>query len=227
MNNSNITKSNSLIAASYMLSLQEQRLILACLSKIDSREETPDSIELTVQEFSTLMGVNLKRAYNELYDAAEKLYDQSITIENEDRVIKFRWVQHQVLWRKGEGKITLTWSKEVKGYISQLKNRFTTYKLRHIANLQSIYSMRLYEILMQFDSTKHRLIKVEELRKTFLLNDKYPEFKDLNKYVIKNAVNELNQRSDLIVSYDIIKQGRKASALRFDFKQDKNMKLKM
>ena len=217
MSNPSIVKANTLIEASYLLTLQEQRLILACLSKIDSRNPIPDNIDLTVSEFSLLMGIDIKIAYKELYDAAERLYEQSIKIESDERIVEFRWISCKVYKKKGEGKITLTWSPQVKAYISQLKSRFTSYKLKHVAKLQSTYSLRLYEILMQFDKTGCRLISITDLKVMLNLEKKYPEFRDFNKWVIKTAVNELNQCSDLIVNYDVIRLGRKASSIRFQF----------
>jgi plasmid replication initiation protein len=57
------------------------------------------------------------------------------------------------------------------------------------------------------------------------LEDKYPQFKELNKFVIKQAVEELNQRSDLVISFETIKKGRSVAALAFTFKQNKQMKM--
>ncbi|MCG8029623.1 MAG: replication initiation protein [Candidatus Thiodiazotropha taylori] len=48
-----ISKSNALIEASYKLKTNEQRLVLACIAKIDSRHALPASgIKITAQEFA-------------------------------------------------------------------------------------------------------------------------------------------------------------------------------
>ena len=49
-----ITKSNHLVEASYSLTLQEQRLILSCLAKVDSRNEAPKEITLSAQEYEVV-----------------------------------------------------------------------------------------------------------------------------------------------------------------------------
>lgn len=227
MNNSSVTKSNALIDARYKLNVQAQKLVLACLSKIDSRPnaEPRKEIKLTASEFSDVMGIDIKNAHRELYKAADALFKSSILLHEESEEIEIYWIQKKVKKLHGEGAVTLVWSDDVLRYISQLKSRFTTYKLRNIATLQSAHSIRLYELLMRFNSTNNRVITLKDFRAAIGLEDKYPLFKDLNKWVIKPSVEELNHRSDLIITYETIKKGRTVAALAFTFKQNNQMKM--
>lgn len=223
MNNLTVTKSNYLIDASYRLNVQAQKLVLACLGKVDPRGDIPKEMRLTAIEYGELMGI--PHARRDLYRAADSLFDAVITLKDEHEEVKLRWVQKSVKKLKGEGAVIITWTDEVIKYISQLQSRFTTYKLRNIADLQSAHSIRLYELLMRFNGTGIRNISLEDFRSSLGLEDKYPLFKDLNKWVIKPSVDELNQRSDLIISYETIKSGRTVVGLSFSFKQNKQMKM--
>ncbi len=218
-----MTKSNCLIDASYQLNVQAQKLVLACLAKIDPRSDIPKEMTLTASDFSDLMGV--PNAHRELYLAVDALYGASIKIRDGNDDIELRWIQKKSKRIKGAGSITITWSDEVLKYISSLQNRFTTYKLRHIAELQSSHSIRLYELLMKFNSTGERVIYLDDFKYALGITDKYPEFKILNRAVIKPSIEELNQRSDLIIKYETIKKGRSVRALSFEFKQNKQMKM--
>ncbi len=222
-----VTKSNVLIDASYRLNVQAQKLVLACLSKIDSRpdSEPRKEVKLTATEFSDLMGIDIKNAHRELYKASDALFKSSILLRDEHEETEIYWVQKKVKKLRGEGAVTLVWSDEVLRYICQLKSRFTTYKLRNIAALQSGHSIRLYELLMRFNATNSRVISLDDFRSALGLEDKYPQFKELNKFVIKQAVEELNQRSDLVISFETIKKGRSVAALAFTFKQNKQLKM--
>lgn len=222
-----IAKSNYLIEASYNLSLQEQRLILACLSKVNSTQEAKREVSLLASEYSELMKVSIKNAHRELYSAADKLFERSVIVADPEKTEEFRWIQKKIIYHKGEGKITLTWSEEVLAYISQLKRRFTTYRLADIANLNTSYAIRIYELLMQFNSTKQRYISLDNFRKSFQLEDKYPLFKDLNKWVIKPAVKEINNSSNLTVFYSTKKKGRNVVALEFDFIENDQLSMKL
>lgn len=223
MNNLSVTKSNCLVDASYQLNVQAQKLVLACLGKIDPRSDVPKEMTLTAIEYSELMGI--PNARRDLYKAADTLFDAVITLKDDKEEVKLRWIQKGVKKLKGEGAITITWTDDVLKHISSLQSRFTTYKLRHIAELQSSHSIRLYELLMRFNSTGERVIFLDDFKSTLGISDKYPQFKILNRAVIKPSIEELNQRSDLIINYETIKKGRAVVALSFTFKQNKQMKM--
>jgi plasmid replication initiation protein len=222
-----VTKSNNLIDASYKLNAQAQKLVLACLGKVDSRpdKDVPKEISLSASEFSEMMGIDIKNAHRELYKAADALFKSSIQLREGNDDIELYWIQKKAKKIKGEGAVTLTWSDDVLRYICQLKSRFTSYKLRNIASLQSSHSIRLYELLMKFNATGERVIYLEDFKSALGISDKYPQFRDLNKWVIKPAVEELNQRSDLIIKIETIKKGRSVSALSFEFRKSAQLKM--
>ena len=215
-----VYKANSLIDASYKLNAQAQKLILCCLAKLDSRGGIPKEITLSAVEFSELVGVDLKNAHRELYKAADHLFEAEMCIKEGNTVSRVWWVQKAVTKHGGAGAITLTWSDDVIQYISELQDRFTGYKVRNIALLKSPHSIRLYEILMKWKATGERTVYLDDFKAALGITGKYREFKIFNRDVLKKAVKELNSRSDLVVSYEPIRQGRKVTALAFNFKSN-------
>lgn len=222
-----VTKANSLLDARYRLNVQAQKLVLACLSKVDPRpDSTPlKEVRLSALEFSELMGIDIKNAHRELYKAADLLFKSTITLYENGEEIELYWIQEKAKKIKGDGAVRLVWSDRVLKYITQLKSNFTTYKLRSIANLQSAHSIRLYELLSRFNDKNFRNISLDDFRYALGVDDKYPLFKDLNKWVIKPSVQELNQRSDLVITYETIKHGRNVTALAFTLKPNKQLKM--
>ena len=222
-----VVKSNTLIGARYKLNVQAQKLVLACLGKMDSRPDSTPSkeVKLTASEFSELMGIDMKNAHRELYKAVDLLFKSTITLHENGEETELYWIQEKGKKLKGEGAIRLIWSDRVLKYICQLKGNFTKYKLRNIASLQSAHSIRIYELMMKFNSTGARIIHLDDFKSALGISDKYSLFKDLNRDVIKPSIAELNQRSDLVVEYDTIKKGRTVTALAFTFKQNKQIKM--
>lgn len=220
-----ISKSNQLVDASYKLNAQAQKLVLACLGKMDPRPDKVISKEITITalEFSQLMCIDMKNAHRELYKAADALFKSSISLKDDKEEVELYWIQKKAKKIKGEGAVTLTWSDDVLKYISQLRSRFTTYKLRNIARLQSSHSIRVYELLMKFNSTGERIIYLDDFKSALGISDKYSDYRDLAKRVIKPSLVELNQRSDLDIDFEAIKKGRTVVALSFQFKQKKQM----
>ena len=109
-----------------------------------------------------------------------------------------------------------------------MKNQFTIYRLRDIAKLTSSYAIRLYEMLVQWKSTGARTVEIEWLKDAFLLNGKYPSIKDFKARVLEPAIDQINQTTNLWVSWDQKKTGRKVTHIIFSFgvKEETTLKKK-
>lgn len=103
-------------------------------------------------------------------------------------------------------------------YISQLREQFTQLMLDDVVDFGSFYSYRIYLMMMQFRSTGICTIKISDLRETLELKDKYEATKDLRKWVIDTAVDEINGKSPFNVTYEMTKTGRKFTHLVIKFK---------
>lgn len=221
MNQNLIVKHNNLIEAGYKLSLEEQRLVLACISKLDSRlgVRVPDSITVSAREYSEMFGIQLKNAYAQLREATNNLYERDIQLKGKKKTERMRWV-YSAIYNDGEGSVSLKFSPDIKPYLSQLNGMFTCYQLAHVASLRSPYSIRLYELLSQWRSKGERLIMIAELRSLLDLENKYNKFHELKRWVIQPAVNDLNLLTDLKVTFDTQRTGRSISAIFFMFSSD-------
>ena len=74
MNKSLVVKANSIIEASYELSVNEQRLILAAISCIPKGEQVTDNTGYCVTRESFIeLGVNPKTASREIKEACDRL----------------------------------------------------------------------------------------------------------------------------------------------------------
>jgi len=223
MNNFIVTKSNKLIESSYKLSISEQRLVLACIAQIDSKKSlmTQDTFEVSAEEISELANISLQNAYRDLKTVANRLYERSIIIDDFDHEsrldwLKTRWIS-SIGYRSTEGKIVLTFAPKIIPYLSQLKNQFTQYKLINISKFTSLYSIRLYELLMQWKGAGRREIEISWLKKHFQIENEYSRIGNLKSRVIDPAVNQINEHSDLWVAYGQKKRGRKITHFIFEF----------
>jgi plasmid replication initiation protein len=224
-------KSNALIEASYKLTLQEQRFLLVCISRIKSGVDAPPpemqkTMTITAAElYDAFPDMGRQHAEGKLKEAIDRLWDRSVIIRDESKREEFRWVQYRAQYLKGEAKVEITFSDAIMPYLTQLKGQFTRVVVKNVSSLSSTYSIRIYELLQQFRSTGDRTIALEDFRSMLNLDDKYQQFKDLNKLLLKPAIAELNEKSDLAVTFETIKQGRKVIALRFRFRDDKQIKM--
>jgi plasmid replication initiation protein len=213
-----VTKHNSLIEASYKLTLNEQRLVLSCIAQIDSRKPLPKDnlFTITAKEFSEMYGIEEKHAYEALNEAANTLYERDIRTYDGKYRERFRWV-YGVRYHDDGGKVTLGFSSWIIPYLTMLHERFTSYNIKQIAGLKSVYSIRLLEFFTQFKNTGKLIIGLEKFKERLDLKEEYKRFYDLKKRVIEPAVKELTEKSDFIITWKSVKEGKIIKSLVFNF----------
>ena len=215
-----VTKHNSLIEASYKLTLNEQRLVLFCIAKLDTRKSIPkDNVfTITAKDFSEAFGVEEKHAYESLDDAASSLYERDIKTYDGKNRERFRWVCG-VRYHDNEGKVTLGFSSWIAPYLTMLHKQFSSYKLKQIAGLKSVYSIRLLEFLTQFKTTGKLTIDLKRFKDRLEIKNEYKRFYNLKMRVIEPAVKELIEKSNLEINWKPIKSGRSVKQLEFTFSE--------
>lgn len=215
-----ITKHNALVEASYRLSLEEQRLILACIAQINPTDTTgiPRTITVSAKSYAAIYGLDVNNTYTQLKDATDGLYKRDIKIKNHKNQTlgRTRWVQ-SVFYNKSEGSVTLNFSDYVRPYLGQLNGLFKSYQLNNVASLKSTYSIRLYELLNQWKDTGKRFITLDDFHQTLKTGDIYDRYTDLRRCVIEPAIKELNKKTNFTVLYYPKKKGRKVVSLEFCF----------
>lgn len=219
-------KSNFLVEASYKMTLSEQRFILTCIGKLDPREEVPEKITVTADElYQSFPDIGFKHKEEKLMEAVDKLWNRSVIVKDPDQTEEFRWIQSRIRYHKGEARVTVKFSNDVKKYLTQLSGQFTKVALNNVSGLSSVYSIRIYELCQQFIKTGERTILIEDLRSYLQTEDSYGQFRDFNKWVIKPAIKELNKKSNLKIDVLQQKRGRRIHALSFVFKEKDQLEL--
>lgn len=212
-----IYKSNDLVEAGYRLSLAEQRLIVLSLGQLDSRNLKQKHVTLYARDYAKQWGVNEDNAMREIKQASRRLFERYITLKNDDETRKFRWIQESVEYHKGEGRVSFTFSDRILPFLFELdfKLGVTKYELLSVSGFSSVYSFRLYELAVKMFGMKNQTIELSEIRRILQLENKYPEYKEFNKFVLKPSLSDVNGKSDLLVNIEPVRKGRKTAALQF------------
>lgn len=232
-NNLTVYKSNKVVEAGYKLNLNEQRLVLSCIAKVNPTKplSASERFEVTAKEFAAQFGISEDKSYQTLKEVAEQLFERYVIIDNPDptdkdlKYTRTRWIS-VINYYPDKGKVSLIFAPFMIPYLSQLQGQFTFYLLENISAMNSIYAIRLYELLMQWKTTGKREVEIDWLKKQFELEDKYASIKDLKKYVIDPAVKDINTHSNYQVSWTQRKTGRRVTHLTFEFSEKQPIKLK-
>jgi plasmid replication initiation protein len=215
---SRVTKHNHLVEASYKLSLVGQRVFLLALAKINPLESLKKRYEITADEYSKMYGISSKLAYRDLNDGLNELYDADIRLNDlQLRILTRRRLIDEAKYHYGEGKISLSFPKKLQQFLCDLKSEYTSYRIGQVANLKSNYSIRLFELILQFKKTGEREITLKKLREWFRIEKKYKTFANITKRIIKPSLNELNEKTTFKIEYKNIRKGRKVCSLLFIF----------
>jgi len=220
-NNLTVVKHNHLNQASYKLSLDERRLILSSIALINPREPMPDEITVHATDYAYQWDINQKYAYDQLKEARQNLFERSVRLRHADGEIEdMRWI-YNAKYKDGEGYIKIKFSPDIKPYLSQLKDHFTSYHLNEIKPLKSGHAIRLYELLMQYKTNGWYDDDLDELKFKFGVKDNYPAWYEFRRWVIDPAVKEINQATNYTIEYKTKKRGRKISRVAFTFALNK------
>ncbi|MGE6416012.1 RepB family plasmid replication initiator protein [Planococcus kocurii] len=212
-----VTQSNRLIEARHMkpLSAREQKIILTMVSMIQPSDIDFKEYSISIKEFSEMLGLKGHAKYEEIKEVALNLQAKTIFIPDEDGFITTNWVASQ-RYQEGEGIIKLSFSPYLKPYLLQLKTQFTSYKLSNILSLGSGYSIRLYELMKKWQHLGAWEYPVDELKLKFGIEEGvYSRYTHFKNRVLKKAIEEVNEKTDLHIKFTEIKKGRKVERIAF------------
>ena len=210
-----VTKANSLIEASYRLNVSEQRAVALLAAQVQPEDEDFKDYQFKVSDLESLTRTKNGKAYAELKQLTRDLISRVITIQEPDGPLQISWLSGAKYF-DGRGEVALSFDPKLKPYMLKLKEKFTSYKLANIIKLRSRYSVRLYELLKQYESAGKRTFELPELRKHLgLTNDEYLKWKDFRVNVLGPALRELPKKTDITFSYQTRKRGRAVHWLDF------------
>lgn len=212
-----VVKANRLIEAKGRLSVLEQRILLAVIAQIRSKEEDLNILgyPLNIKEFRDTVGLKGKGYYSEIKETTMGLNEKSIIIHEEDGDLQTTWLS-SAKYHDQRGVVYLNFDPRLKPYLIKLKNSFTAYQLKYVIRLKSKYSIRIYELLKQYEKIGSREFELKEFRAMVGIKDgKYTMFGDLNRNVLKKAQKEMLETTDIKFIYETKKTGRKVTGLVF------------
>lgn len=213
-NKSMVVKANELIQKSrFSLSLQQQKIVLYLISQVNPFDEDFKLYEFSIPDFCRVCGIDFRsgKHYADLKKQIKEIADKSLWVRLENgKETLLRWIEKPYVDEKS-GTIAIRLDRDMKPFLLELKGNYTRYQLLWTLNFRSKYSIRLFELVCSIHycdlEPYTKEYEIEELKQ--LLDAESYEWEKLKTRVLEQAIKEINEYSDKIVSYEPIKRGRK------------------
>ena len=216
-----VSQSNDLISNMRIpLTLNQQKLVLLAISMVRPTDKEFHRYTISVADFCQMTGTDKESFYRDfrelVKDFKKRQAEYSKWIVTEDVEFASQWFS-EIDYVPKVGAIRMIFDSHLVPHLLNLTRNFTRYELWCVLRMRGKYSIRLYQRLKR--DTYDRDIftkeyKIEDLKR-ILLASNYEKFKDLRVRAIDPAVNEINECSDIHVTYKVKKDGKKADIIEF------------
>jgi len=214
-----VRQHNALTNARYDYTELQQDLLFFIISKLnpDNRE----GYSLSIMELSKLTGKKYNAAY--LHKATADMGSRVLEVLTEKSYEQI-WMFQRVKYHLGQGIIEFDFTKHILPYLFDLKNNFTSFELAAALRLTSKYAKRIYPLCSQWkDLGETKKYDLQDLKKMLGLlddkgNERMKQLIDLRTNVLDVAMKQINEHTELHVSYKLEKVGRSFKNIVFTVK---------
>lgn len=216
-----VIKGNDLIEAkrSMHLSSREKKLVSYMVACISPYDDDFKEYSFPVSRFAEFFNITDKNVNKEYERIATGIMSKPFTVENDREKFTACWLA-EAAYDKKTKEMRFRFTPRLKPYLIRLKKYYTRYRMINLIHLENCHSEAMYELLKQFENIGQRRIYLDDLRNMLGLGKKYPLYSNLRAKVLEPTVREINEYTDIAVSYEEIKEGRKIAALHFKIWQN-------
>lgn len=220
--NKQIRHSNSITGSRHELSAVQLDIYFMLLSKL--KADHGNRYEMSVKEIQALTGREWQ--HDQLKAATLDMIGKVFEIQEKDGLLQVAMLS-SAKYLTGTSKIQLTIAEELKPYLFDLKNNFTSFQLQSVLSMNSKYAKWIYILLSRWKDIGIQKFKLEELRYILNIKDrknKFPEqYKQWGQFkanVLEPAMEKINKSTDLEVSYttETSGSGKKITDITFFIK---------
>lgn len=210
-------------------------LAVSCIDTDNPPED--NTVYLSKKELFSFFGADDSNMHNRFKEALDLLQKQSYfnVKQLKGKRLEFESIVPipYVKWNNHDDEVIIRFDTAIMPYLIDLRENFTQIDILDLVNLNSKYSVVLYKWLTmhhnqyehykakgnrtikQLEELKNPKISVEELRRITDTMDDYERFYDFEKKVLKDPIEQINQHTQLTVTYDKIRGGKFIKKIQF------------
>jgi plasmid replication initiation protein len=220
-----VVKHNNLVEAYYSLSCIHQKMVLLLASLVKPTDKIFQEVTFKAKDLMSVLGVSAKN-YAYLKKQTNTLAGNVIEMVLNDgkELRQAPWLSYANYSKDGKDIIVkFKLNEAIQPFVIQLTGHFTKYRLSAVMTLSSSYSIRLYELLIQYLKVGERVIELSKLKRMLSIDEnKHQRYPDFRRHVLMQAQKELSEKSDIDFTFEPIKKGKAVESVKFIIKRNHN-----
>lgn len=219
-----VCQANTLVGGRQALSLNSAKLIRAAIMQIQYDDKELFPYIITIPELADLLKISRSNIYRDIEKITDDIIKNPVFIR-ENSSEKTRWVKIPWVTRceyHSDVGVALKLNDELKPFLLNLKERYTQYELENVLSMESVYAIRLFEMIQEkilyktipIDGLDIEL-SVDMIREGCDCQDKYKTFANFKARVIDTAVSEIERVTSYTITYSYRKKGRAVVGIIF------------
>ena len=161
------------------------------------------SVEFSIGDFlDSIASTNSNNDYNHVISCIKKMQQISIEFENE-KIIKGFSVIPQYTYEKGDKMMTLDIRKELaQAVLSVKKSENFSFLKKYLFRLNNAQAIKFFPFFISWRNKGMVQMNLELFKEKFDCNTEgYKKFNNLKLRVLEPAIKEINEKTDLLISY--------------------------
>lgn len=208
-------QSNALVESVYQATLTEKRILATMISMIHPDHSDFKDYKIDIRKFAEVFDIKGKSILELVKKSTKNLLSRTIQINDGDKFLQINWIS-SAEYQKGSSDVIIRFDPKLKPYLLNLRGGYTTALLDQVARFKSVYAFRLYELFKQYHpQIEHRTFELLHLKKLLGCENDYPNYGNFKEKVVNKAVYEINNLSDLYITFLELKEGKKVVKLVF------------
>lgn len=214
-----LRQSNNLILATHKMSIQQMRLFFYACSQYKGNLEIEVSLDDVNRVLTEDTGNRGGKQRDRIRETIPTLMRNAIVhIEDEDGEEWCSALRKSRLNK--DDTVVFTFDKSIQKELEELQG-YTWMYLSNLTGMSSHYAVRLYEFFaMRLGSQNMKGtfdFDINKLRMFLDCTDKYSRFEAFERRVLKVAKEQINNKTNIKMSYKTVKTGRSYNSIKFSF----------
>lgn len=212
-----LKQSNNLILATHRMNIQQMRLFFYACSQYQGDLD----IEVSIDDINRILAYQGGNQREIIKNAIPTLMQSALVhIDDENGE---RWsIAITDSYIKNDNKtVRFTFNKTVQKELEELRG-YTWLYLSNLTGMSSTYAVRIYEFFAMRLGSQNKKdtfdFDLNKLRIYLDCTNKLEDFRNFERTVLKKAEIEINEKTNIKMSYKKIKTGRSITSILFTFK---------